>query len=327
MPESPKTTNQPQHFDAVLGGRSAEPKASAVLGGLTGIQHQLSSPDPCQRIAALPKALQYHQDGLELIKQALRDRNVAVQQAAYQLLRDHDDPQVQRDLHPYAIAIAKRQLADESAETRAAALSDALDHGHEGLNLVIHALRDPSDQVQFTAYELLKNRTEPRVRKALELFSASGVNYLYLRNLLITHKWKLADQETARLMARACGAMRFAELKPSQLEDIPCEDLQIINRLWVRYSKGQFGFSVQRSLWKQLDRKYWNKSEVWCIFGDRVGWRVNHFLNPNHWKRYDELTFDQTAPAGHLPFLGDKFGIFTVETLAKRLNDCSNQQR
>jgi hypothetical protein len=326
MPDSPDTTNQPRRFDAVLGGQSAEPRSAAVLGGLAGIQHQLSSPDPQQRIAALPRALHYGQDGLELVKAALHDRHVAVQQAAYDLLRNDGDPQIQQLLYPYAIALAKRQLASESDEQRAAALSDVLNYGHEGLNLVIHALRHSSDQVQSVAYNLLKDRTEPRVRKALELFSSTGVNYHYLRNLLISHKWQLADQETARLMAKACGPGRFTELKPSQIDDIPCEDLQIIDRLWMRHSKGKFGFTVQRSLWQQLDNLYWNKSDVWSTFGDRVGWRINHLLNPNHWKRYDELTFDRSAPVGHLPFLGDLFGIFTVETLVKRLDGCSENE-
>ena len=58
-------------------------------------------------------------------------------------------------------------------------------------------------------------------------------------------------------------------------------------------------------------------------FADRVGWRVNNLVTQNHWKRYSEITFSLNAPAGHLPFMGDTFGIFTIEAIAKRLGQCA----
>ncbi|MFB2920518.1 formylglycine-generating enzyme family protein [Aerosakkonema funiforme] len=62
----------------------------------------------------------------------------------------------------------KKRLANPEVEVRIAALSDALKYGEVGLDLVIQALQDESKQVQFTAYYLLKNRTELKVEKHLD---------------------------------------------------------------------------------------------------------------------------------------------------------------
>ncbi|CCQ59603.1 GUN4 domain-containing protein, partial [Crocosphaera watsonii] len=32
-------------------------------------------------------------------------------------------------------------------------------------------------------------------------------------------------------------------------DNFPCEDLRIIDQLWVKYSNGQFGFSVQKQIY------------------------------------------------------------------------------
>jgi hypothetical protein len=293
-----------------------------VLGGLEGIQRRLQHPLAKQRIAALVEALNYGEAGSQLILSALEDRSEQVQQTAYNLLRDNPDGSIQKTLRIYALASLKRRLLSALEYERLSALPDALNYGHEGLNLVIRALRDPSDAVQQEAYTLLCDRPEMRAKKALELFSSSGVNYMRLRSLLIAQKWQLADRETLRLFVKATGFTDAKHLRPNQISQIPCDDLRIADRLWLKYSRGKFGFSVQRSLWKSCDDWFWNKADAWSAFGDRVGWRVNHLLNPNHWKRYHELTFDRSAPTGHLPFLGDKFGIFTVEAFSQRMQTC-----
>jgi len=55
-------------------------------------------------------------------------------------------------------------------EQRIAALNDALKYGEKGLELVIPALQDESDFVQRVAYLLLREKTQPEVRKALRDF-------------------------------------------------------------------------------------------------------------------------------------------------------------
>ena len=64
----------------------------------------------------------------------------------------------------------KRRLANPEVEVRVAALKDALDYGEAGLDLIIQALQDESKRVKFTAYSLLKDRTEPKVKQQLDNF-------------------------------------------------------------------------------------------------------------------------------------------------------------
>ena len=56
-------------------------------------------------------------------------------------------------------------------EQRIAALKDAIKYGQKGLKLVIQSLRDESDTVQRVAYLLLRESTQPEVRKALREFN------------------------------------------------------------------------------------------------------------------------------------------------------------
>ena len=215
----------------------------------------------------------------------------------------------------------RQRLASPIAEQRMLALTEALQHGQRGLNLVIRALNDRSEAVQQSAYALLQHRPEPKVMRAVEQFH-TRVYYAQLQRLLATQQWKMADQETCAALLKVYDAGPTAQLRPEQIAEFPCTDLRVIDQLWVKYSNGRFGFSVQKAIWQKYNTRYWDKAEVWRVFADRVGWRVNNLLIENHWKHYNELTFSLNAPAGHLPFLGEKFGIFTMEAIVDRLTAC-----
>ena len=61
----------------------------------------------------------------------------------------------------------KRRLASPTVEARIAALSEALNYGEAGLDLVIEALQDSSLQVQRSAFLILRERLNNKVRQAL----------------------------------------------------------------------------------------------------------------------------------------------------------------
>ena len=85
-------------------------------------------------------------------------------------------------------------------------------------------------------------------------------------------------------------------LREEDIDNFPCEDLRTINQLWVKYSGGKFGFSVQAKIYRELGGTREYNERVWNAFGDRVGWRVN-----KSWIYYKDVTFDIKAPLGHLP--------------------------
>jgi hypothetical protein len=161
----------------------------------------------------------------------------------------------------------------------------------------------------------LKNVTD-------ELDSQGKVDYSRLQDLLAAGKWQEADRETETVMIKASGREQDGWLSEEDLETFPCEDLRIIDELWVKYSNGHFGFSVQRRIWESIEGT--NKDEdveIWKKFGDNVGWRIN-----DSWVGYRNLNFSLDAPLGHLPewvfvsgFVG---GGFFGSGLFSRLESC-----
>ncbi|MDX2099360.1 MAG: GUN4 domain-containing protein [Leptolyngbyaceae cyanobacterium bins.59] len=216
----------------------------------------------------------------------------------------------------------QQRLRSRDPEHRAAALQEALNHGLVGLDMVIRALKDESPLVQRTAFLLLRDRTETKVRQALDLYTPSGSHYKNLAGLLAAKRWREADWATRVALGEACGLVQGDQIQARHIPQIPCEDLLLIDRLWRRYSRNRFGFSIQRNRWQQIYERYWDLSEIWEMFGNSVGWRKNLYVVESRWKRYHELTFNLEAPLGHLPHMG--FGITTVAAFSDRLGECQN---
>ena len=80
--------------------------------------------------------------------------------------------------------------------------------------------------------------------------------YRQLEALLAEGKWKEADQETAKVMLEVANRTEEGWLDVASIDNFPCEDLWAIDGLWVKYSNGLFGFSVQKRVftraWKEL---------------------------------------------------------------------------
>jgi acyl carrier protein len=109
FPPMNNNPNQPREFDAVLGGQNSLRNDAAVLGGLEGVKKRLNNPATEERIAALPIALNYGEEGLNLIIQALNDKSWQVEEAAYLLLRDRAEPNVMQAVREY-LQSPSRQL-------------------------------------------------------------------------------------------------------------------------------------------------------------------------------------------------------------------------
>lgn len=133
---------------------------------------------------------------------------------------------------------------------------------------------------------------------------STGVNYTNLRDLLAAGKWKEADAETTRAMLQAAKREEEGWFRYEDIDNFSCEDLRIIDQLWVSASQGKFGFSVQKEIYESLGGTREYNEEVWNKFGDRVGWRN---WRKGGWLYYSDLTFGREAPKAHLPvfLLGD----------------------
>ena len=146
----------------------------------------------------------------------------------------------------------------------------------------------------------------------VKLISAFGVDYRQLEKLLSVGDWKMADWESAdwetrNKMLEVMGRTEEHYLRVEDIDNFPCEDLRTINQLWVQYSNGRFGFSVQKRIYQSLGgtRKYDEK--IWEAFCDRVGWRKYSMGSMGLVAR--RFTFT-TAPPGHLPHIERESGFW-----------------
>jgi predicted NACHT family NTPase len=138
-----------------------------------------------------------------------------------------------------------------------------------------------------------------------KLFSKTGIRlvrcklplkYSQLAEYLMRGKWKEADEETLNVMLQVAGKEKQGYLDVEDIGKFPCEDLRIIDTLWVSASNGHFGFSVQKEIYQSLGGKREYNKKVWNAFGDRVGWKRG-----GSWVGYDDMSFNLNAPGGHIP--------------------------
>jgi serine/threonine protein kinase len=133
-------------------------------------------------------------------------------------------------------------------------------------------------------------------REEGRLHSAVGMDYSKLRDLLAAGMWKEADAETARVMLAVAKREKEGWLDEESIDKFPCVDLRTIDQLWVKYSNGRFGFSVQTRIYQSLGGTREYDLGIWRTFGDNMGWR-----NAGDWVYYSDITFEITAPVAHLP--------------------------
>ena len=121
--------------------------------------------------------------------------------------------------------------------------------------------------------------------------------YFELAYYLQTQQWEAADQETYSLMQTVGDRSQKGYLNLDDIRNFPCADLQVIDQLWVRYSNGKFGLSVQKEIYLNCGGKadyqyYWEAERKW---GEVVGWRFEDDSWGLNAKYYEK--------SGHLPQL------------------------
>lgn len=113
--------------------------------------------------------------------------------------------------------------------------------------------------------------------------------YTLLEEFLAATKWELADHHTYDIQLLLVERSEFgswSDLYP----DFPCQDLRTIDELWVKYSQGRFGYSIQKQIYKQFTGR--TKYTKFC---EAIGLR-----SQGRWICPPTYTLD--APLGHLPY-------------------------
>ena len=169
-----------------------------------------------------------------------------------------------------------------------------------------------------------KAKKQRQVENEISLASARGVDYRKLRDLLAAGRWKEADLETERAMLKVARRESEGWLRYEDVENFSCQDLRTIDKLWVKYSNGNFGFSVQKQIYQSVGGTKEYDSKVWRKFADKVGWRKG-----GQWLHYSELTFSKEHYWGHLPVGGGLGSVYfdylvTLPSLGVFLLSCGD---
>ncbi|MEG5049150.1 MULTISPECIES: GUN4 domain-containing protein [unclassified Microcoleus] len=145
-------------------------------------------------------------------------------------------------------------------------------------------------------------------------------DYTKLEQLLAAGKWQEANKETDNKILEVAGRQKKDDLRVQDIENFSCPDLREMDRLWVKYSGGRFGFSVQKRIYENLGGTKEYNEKVWYAFGEAVGW-----LEKGKKEKFaSEFHFNINAPEAHLPIgiigsggrlWGSRWGCYLSEDL------------
>lgn len=133
------------------------------------------------------------------------------------------------------------------------------------------------------------------------------VKYCAVIDALATGQWIKADLKTLELFEKYRIPIENRPYIPAPLviSEIPCSELQGVDQLWVKYSKGRFGLSVQGKILKSIRHSSEKLEDRYEQFEQAVGWRID----PR------DITYEKgdpkTVPLGHFPYrLGHSYDTF-----------------
>ncbi len=136
--------------------------------------------------------------------------------------------------------------------------------------------------------------------------SESDLDYSTLQQALLEERFEEADRLTSAFLRQLAGeqAERRGYVYFSEVLSIRGLDLVTIDRLWIAYSQGRFGFTVQARLLATLNGRY---DKLW----PRIGWK-----REGVWTRYpNAFDWSLKAPEGHMPLINQLRGVRLIDAL------------
>ena len=136
--------------------------------------------------------------------------------------------------------------------------------------------------------------------------SSCGIDYSDLQRALLREQFEEADRLTSSALRHLAGeqAVQRGYVYFSEVPPMEALDLTTIDRLWIAYSQGRFGFTVQSRLLRALDGRY---ERLW----PRIGWKTDGV-----WTRYPgSFQWSMDAPEGHMPLVNQLRGVRLMDAL------------
>lgn len=157
------------------------------------------------------------------------------------------------------------------------------------------------------AYEFLKSY-QPQVAQAeaapaphQKQPAEPPVNCEKLRQILELKQWKDADFETKRLLLELMHREKDGWFQPDGIKNLSPQSLLVIDNLWVRYSDGRFGFSVQSKIWHGLDCRSSPEMAIQTRSENKFGKAVHWYVNSIWLSPWDAFNYEAQSVKGSLP--------------------------
>ena len=189
-----------------------------------------------------------------------------------------------------------------SVESRAAELAE--------LGSALFQPFDPSgdDWAAGWLLQVLQRHAPAAIPSASWLETPSGlsIDYQPLQQHLLLEEFEQADRLTSAVLRQLAGdqAVRRGYVYFSEVPPMSGVDLATLDRLWIVYSQGRFGFSVQWRLLQSFNGRY---DQLW----PRIGWK-NHGV----WTRYPgAFDWSLKAPEGHMPLINQLRGVRLMDAV------------
>lgn len=147
----------------------------------------------------------------------------------------------------------------------------------EWANKIWKNFKEDEERIKQLNNEIKKLNKE-KEKLVHEKYKLSTGGLTRLEYWLNKGEWKEADLETALIILSQAQRTREGFLRQSDIKEFPCNELFKIDKLWLKYSKGRFGFSVQKYIYKILSGTSEYNQEIWESFCKKVGWCQD---NPN----------------------------------------------
>ncbi len=136
--------------------------------------------------------------------------------------------------------------------------------------------------------------------------SEVGFDYSPLQRYLLNESYEDADRFTSSKLRELAGAkaVKRGYVYFSEVEKIPSIDLSTLDNLWIVYSRGKFGFTVQAKILDSVGGRY---DKLW----PRIGWKKDGI-----WTRYPKaFNWSIEAPNGHMPLVNQLRGVRLMDAL------------
>jgi len=171
------------------------------------------------------------------------------------------------------------------------------------------------DWAAGTFIQWLMSGQEPSLKQAflerhpsgwLAVSSAAAIDHAPLQHHLMEQAFEAADRLTSEILRQLAGpdAVKRGYVFYSEVAAMPSVDLESLDRLWLVYSQGRFGFSVQGRLLRACGGQW---ERLW----PRLGWKQE-----GRWTRYPgSFTWSLAAPDGHMPLVNQLRGVRLMDAL------------